>query len=187
MFSKSLYTRGLQCPKSLWLKKHKPNVLTAPNSSREAIFSNGDEVGILARSLFPNGKEIKFEGSSFEEKIRQSKEWIEQGENVIYEATFKYDDVLVMVDILLFKEGKVHIYEVKSSTSLKEVYKNDIAIQYYVLSGLGYEIGSANIVHINNNYIRDENLDITQLFIIEDISKIIKKKTKRYTISIARI
>lgn len=178
MFSKSLYTRGLQCPKSLWLKKRKPSVLTAPSSSKEAIFSNGDDVGTLAHSLFPNGKEIEFEGSSFDEKIRQSKEWIEQGESVIYEATFKYDDVLVMVDILVFKEGKAHIYEVKSSTSLKEVYKNDVAIQYYVLSGLGYEIGSANVVHINSDYVRAEELELEKFFVIEDISEIVKEKQK---------
>lgn len=178
MFSKSLYTRGLQCPKSLWLKKRKPSVLTAPSSSKEAIFSNGDDVGALAHSLFPNGKEIEFEGSSFDEKIRQSKEWIEQGKSVIYEATFKYDDVLVMVDILVFKEGKAHIYEVKSSTSLKEVYKNDVAIQYYVLSGLGYEIGSANVVHINSDYVRAEELELEKFFVIEDISEIVKEKQK---------
>lgn len=178
MFSKSLYTRGLQCPKSLWLKKRKPSVLTAPSSSKEAIFSNGDDVGTLAHSLFPNGKEIEFDGSSFDEKIRQSKEWIEQGESVIYEATFKYDDVLVMVDILVFKEGKAHIYEVKSSTFLKEVYKNDVAIQYYVLSGLGYEVGSANVVHINSDYVRAEELELEKFFVIEDISEIVKEKQK---------
>ena len=42
--SKSLYTRGLQCQKSLWLKKHKKEVLTPPNSSAQAIFENGNEV-----------------------------------------------------------------------------------------------------------------------------------------------
>lgn len=178
MFSKSLYTRGLQCPKSLWLKKHKPSVLTAPDSSREAVFSNGDNVGALAHSLFPNGKEIKFEGSSFDEKIEQTRQWIEQGESVIYEATFKYDGVLVMVDILHFVKGVAHIYEVKSSTSLKEVYKNDISIQYYVLNGLGYEVGSANVVHINSDYVRGEELDLREFFTIQDVTQIVKEKQK---------
>ena len=65
MFSKSLYTRGLQCQKSLWLKKKKPEVLSAPDPQRVAIFSNGDDVGALGKSLFPNGKEIEFDGSIF--------------------------------------------------------------------------------------------------------------------------
>lgn len=178
MFSKSLYTRGLQCQKSLWLKKKKPEVLSAPDPQRVAIFSNGNDVGALAYSLFPNGKEIKFDGSSFEQKIKQTKEWIEQGESVIYEATFNYDDTLVMVDILVIKEGKVHIYEVKSSTSVKEVYKHDVSIQYYVLNGLGYEVESANVVHINSDYVRGDELDLSEFFSIVDISEIVKEKQK---------
>lgn len=178
MFSKSLYTRGMQCQKSLWLKKNKPEVLSIPDAQRVAVFSNGDDIGSLAHSLFPNGKEIEFDGSSFEQKIKQTKEWIEQGESVIYEATFNYDDTLVMVDILVIKEGKVHIYEVKSSTSVKEVYKHDVSIQYYVLNGLGYEVESANVVHINSDYVRGDELDLSEFFSVVDISEIVKEKQK---------
>ena len=46
--SKSLYTRGLQCQKSLWLKKFKKEVLTVPDNSTQVIFQNGNEVGALA-------------------------------------------------------------------------------------------------------------------------------------------
>jgi len=34
--SKSLYTRGIQCAKSLWLKKYTPDVLTPPDASAQA-------------------------------------------------------------------------------------------------------------------------------------------------------
>ena len=178
MFSKSLYTRGLQCQKSLWLKKRKPEVLSTPDDQRVAVFNNGDDVGSLARSLFPNGKEIKFDESSFEEKIRQTQEWIEEGESVIYEATFKYDDVLVMVDILVIEKGDLHLYEVKSSTSLKDIYFQDVSIQYYVLKGLGYEIGSVNVVNIDSQYIRAEELEINKLFKINDVGEIVKESQK---------
>ena len=66
--SKSLYTRGLQCSKSLWLRKYKHDVLTAPDNQSQAIFATGDKVGALACQLFPDGKEIPFEGTSFDEK-----------------------------------------------------------------------------------------------------------------------
>ncbi len=46
--SKSLYTRAIQCQKSLWLKKHNKDVLTPPNAAAQAIFQNGNEVGDLA-------------------------------------------------------------------------------------------------------------------------------------------
>jgi hypothetical protein len=45
--SKSLYTRGLQCVKSLWLKKHAPSVLTPPDAAAQAIFDTGNAVGEL--------------------------------------------------------------------------------------------------------------------------------------------
>ena len=66
--SKSLYIRGLQCTKSLWLKKYKPEVLTPPDKQTLAIFETGDKVGALACNLFPYGKEIPFEGTTFDEE-----------------------------------------------------------------------------------------------------------------------
>ncbi len=98
--SKSLYTRGLQCQKSLWLKKFKKEVLTVPDNSAQAIFQNGNEVGALACQLFPNGVEIPYENTTFDEKINLTQDYINQGINTIYEATFKDDGILVMIDIL---------------------------------------------------------------------------------------
>jgi len=36
--SKSLYTRAIQCPKSLWLKKYKPEVSSLPDEQAKANF-----------------------------------------------------------------------------------------------------------------------------------------------------
>jgi len=169
--SKSLYTRGLQCSKSLWLKKYKKEVLAKADKSALAVFKTGDEVGELACELFPNGKEIPFDGTTFEEKINLTKKWMDEGLQNIYEATFQYDDILVMVDILhINDDNSVEIYEVKSSTSVKNVYLDDASIQYYVLNGLGFDVKKISIIHINNNYIRDEKLEIDKLFTIADIS-----------------
>ena len=57
--SKSLYTKGIQCPKSLWLKKYKPSVLTQPVEQAQAISDTGNIVGDFACQLFPHGKEVK--------------------------------------------------------------------------------------------------------------------------------
>ncbi|MFA5461166.1 MAG: DUF2779 domain-containing protein [Sulfurimonas sp.] len=169
--SKSLYTRGLQCVKSLWLKKYNKEVLTPPDSSAEAIFETGNIVGDLACKLFPNGKEVPFENTTFEEKIALTKKWMEEGVKNIYEATFEFDDILVMVDILHVNDDRsVEIYEVKSSTEVKDVYLDDASVQYYVLNGLGYDVKRTSIVHINNKYVRDDELEIDKLFTIADVS-----------------
>ena len=53
--SKSLYTRGLQCSKALWLKKYKRDVLTPPDNQSQAIFATGDRVGAFRLSTFSRG------------------------------------------------------------------------------------------------------------------------------------
>ena len=171
--SKSLYTRGLQCVKSLWLKKYRKDLLTPPDSSTEQIFAIGDKVGALACQLFPNGKEIPFNNTTFTEKIELTQKWFLEGIENIYEATFEYNGILIMVDILHIIDAKnkeVEIYEVKSSTEVKDVYLHDASIQCYVLNGLGYKVSNTNIVHINNEYVRGNELNIEELFSIIDVS-----------------
>ena len=175
--SKSLYTRGLQCTKSLWLKKKNNTVLSTLDTYEEAIFEVGDQIGALACKLFPNGVEVPYEGTSFQEKIDLTKKHLREGMNNIYEATFQFDDILVMVDLLhVNTEGQLEIYEVKSSTGVKDVYMDDAAIQYYVLSGLGYNIKTVNIVHINNKYVREQELEIDKLFTIADVTSAVLEK-----------
>ena len=167
--SKSLYTKGIQCPKALWLKKYKPSVLTSPYESAQAVFDTGNVVGELACKLFPNGKEVPFT-RNYDEMIAITKEWIDEGVSNIYEAAFNYNGILVMVDVLVIDEDGVHIYEVKSSTSVKDIYVHDTSIQYYVLKNLGFTIKTANVVHINNEYVRGDELDLNELFSIVNIT-----------------
>lgn len=169
--SKSKYTKGIQCAKSLWLNTYKNEVLSTPNENALAKFSTGNKIGKLAYKLFPNGIKIKFENSSFDEKCEQTKQLLKNNQEVIYEATFCYNDILVMIDILQnTKEGLI-INEVKSSTSLKNIYTDDCSLQYYVLSNLNYKIKQVNLIYLNNEYIREDFLDINKLFIINDITK----------------
>ena len=167
--SKSLYTKGIQCPKALWLKKYKPSVLTPPDESDQAIFDTGNIVGDFSCQLFPYGKEVSY-SKNYDEMIATTKELLENGVENIYEATFNFSGILVMVDILTVSNNEVSIYEVKSSTEVKDIYLHDVSIQYYVLKNLGFKIKSANVIHINNEYIRDDELDINQLFKIVDVT-----------------
>ncbi|NVJ53926.1 MAG: DUF2779 domain-containing protein [Campylobacteraceae bacterium] len=167
--SKSLYTRGIQCPKALWLKKYKPSVLTPPDEQAQAIFETGNIVGDLACKLFPDGKEVSYT-TNYDEMISTTKQWMEEGVSNIYEATFSYEGILIMVDILKLDSDGASIYEVKSSTEVKDIYLHDVSIQYYVLQNLGFSIKSASVVHINNEYVRGESLELEKLFKIVDVT-----------------
>ena len=94
------------------------------------------------------------------------------GLKAIHEAAFTYDDVRIRVDILeQIEDGPWNLVEVKSSTSVKDVYYPDVAIQYYVLKGCGLRINRTGILHINNQYVYDgRNLDLQSLFSFADLT-----------------
>ena len=178
--SKSLYLNGLQCQKYLWLKIHNKEKLKKPDANLKAIFATGDEVGEKACKLFPGGKQIKYNKNiPHSERIELTKKYIKEGVKTIYEATFEFDGVLVMVDILnIDSNGNFEIYEVKSSTwnskkNLKSIdtYIKDISIQYYVLNGCGLEISKACVTLLNGEYIRGEKENLEKLFFHKDITK----------------
>ena len=173
--SKSLYIRGLQCKKSLWLKKKKPEVLQAPDDGAQAVFDTGTSVGELACELFSGGERIEYTGD-FGSQIARTKELMGRGTKIIYEATFCFDGILVMVDILRIGRDGLIINEVKSSTSVKDVYIDDASIQYYVISSLGYKVSVVNIIHIDNSYVRGEKLELEKFFHTEDVTEQVKQK-----------
>lgn len=173
--SKSLYIRGLQCEKSLWLKKKKPEVLQAPDDGVQAVFDTGTSVGELACELFRGGERIEYTGN-FSSQMAKTKELMGRGTKIIYEATFCFDGILVMVDILRVGKDGFIINEVKSSTSVKEVYIDDASIQYYVISSLGYKVSAVNIIHIDNSYVRGEKLELEKFFHTEDVTEQVKQK-----------
>lgn len=173
--SKSQYIRGLQCHKSLWLYKNRPELRDEADKAQESLFNTGYNVGELAKQLFPNGVEIEFDADNFDGMIAQTKELIKTGCEVIYEATFKENGIFAMADILVKNGTSWDMYEVKASTAVKEYHLNDASVQWYALSH-AIELNKAYIVHINNKYIREGELDVKQLFSIADISDEVKAR-----------
>lgn len=166
--SKSRYCSGVQCPKMLWLKKNMPEEFD--NSViNDAVMATGNEVGDLAMRLFGDYVEVPF--GDLKEMIQKTKELIEANTPIIAEASFSVDGLFCSVDILKNLGDKtVELYEVKSSTEVKEIYYQDASFQCHVLYKLGYKVKSCAIAHINNQYVRHGNLDINELFTVEDIT-----------------
>ncbi|MDD2899816.1 MAG: DUF2779 domain-containing protein [Desulfuromonadaceae bacterium] len=182
--SKSRYIRGLQCHKSLWLYTHDRD-LQEVSKSATASFQQGDEVGAIARNIFPKGKFIAFDNMSFEEQISETQKALKK-EKVIYEAAFSYGGVFVKADILRKVGGSWELYEVKACNSRKDVHLDDIAIQHYVITGSGVPISKAFLTHLNKEYTRDGELDVQALFTSEDVTDEIKAKQEAIKAEIGR-
>ena len=73
-----------------------------------------------------------------------------------------------MVDILRVEPDGVHIVEVKSSTHINDIYYHDMAYQTWVLMRCGLNVKSVSLMHLNNQYVRQGELDLQQLFVVED-------------------
>lgn len=168
MLSKSKYTRGMNCKKSLWLYVHKKNEQLFDDGS-QFFFNRGYSVGELAQQFFPDGKMAVLDEFPSFESAKRTQDFIKQGVNTIYEATFIYNDTLIAVDILHKHNGKWGLYEVKSTNSVKPKHIKDIAIQYFVVNGCGLNISNVFIMHLNREYVRHRDIDVNKLFVSESV------------------
>lgn len=164
ILSKSTYIKGLQCTKALFLNKHHPEWRDKISMEQRALFNRGHKVGELAQQLFPKGKEIvvkKYDYAAAEEQTRLA---IAAGITTIYEATFKYNGTLVMIDILNYDNGKWYAYEIKSSLKITPTYINDAALQFYVIKNCLPELHDIFLVTMNPAYVMDKKVDLHSLF-----------------------
>ena len=171
ILSKSTYIKGEQCEKSLYLYKKRPFLRDKLSLEKRAKFKRGTDVGILAQKRFPDG--INMSPASPSQFGKTAAETLSNlnnpAVNVMYEAVFQYDDTLIMLDILVRDGDKWRAIEVKSSLSVSSTYMKDAALQYYVLRGCGVPISDIEIMYINADYVKDGDLDLTQLFVFKSV------------------
>ena len=170
VLSKSTFIRGLQCEKSLYLYKHHYTLKDPTPTSLQVVLDQGTNIGLLAQSLFPNGVDASPENHfKMVESVGKTLDFVSQDQTIIYEATFFYNDVLAALDILVKDDDGWKAYEVKSSTKVTNTYVKDAAIQYYTITNSGIDLKDISIVHINNQYVKNGEIDINELFTIESV------------------
>jgi hypothetical protein len=172
MISKSSFIRGMQCRKSLWLHFYLPEERDEISESQQQIFDNGHNVGLLAQQLFPGGVDAsRGEYEKVQEAAAYTAALIDGGQPVIYEAAFSDGETLCYMDILVKEADGWAAYEVKASTQVKEYQIKDVAFQYYVITRSGLPLKRISLVHINNQYVRHGELDLQQLFTVEEMTR----------------
>ncbi|MGW8286362.1 MAG: DUF2779 domain-containing protein [Candidatus Deferrimicrobiaceae bacterium] len=179
--------RGLQCPKSLWLDRKRPEVRTAPSAGLIARWEAGNEVGFYAQQLFPGGVEIPYDGHTKVQQLDATKGLLAKGAQTVYEATFSFDGVFVRVDIIHKVQDGWDLYEVKSASDVKPHFPDDVAIQYFVLSGCGLQLRRAFLVHIDTGYVRRGEIIPEKLFARQEVTEIVREKQSAIPSEIARM
>ncbi|MBW2055956.1 MAG: DUF2779 domain-containing protein [Deltaproteobacteria bacterium] len=172
LLSKSRFLAGIQCPLRLWYLIHEPGLASEPSPFQQALFRTGRRVGELARKRYPGGVLIEEAAFRHEEAIRSTREAVrDRRVPAIFEGAFAFDGVRIRTDILERSGGASwNLVEVKSGTSVKEENIYDLAVQYYVLKGLGFDIERAGILHVNREYLYDgRELDLEAFFVFIDL------------------
>ena len=178
--SKSRYTQFRSCEKALWMGVFKSEEAVI-DAQTEARFAAGNEVGDLAMGLLGPFEEVTVRREDghldYGAMIARTQDAMARGVENICEASFSFGGNYCAVDILHRVEGGYEIYEVKSSTEAdKEIYAWDVAFQKWVLENCGITVKGTYLVCINNEYVRQGDIDIQQLFKVNDISEAVDRE-----------
>lgn len=156
VLSKTDFLIYKDCEKNAWIKIHKPTVYKSKPLSvfDQGLLQMGNEVDVLARDLFPQGR---------------------------YQESFATDEFKAIGDIIVTNnDGTSDLYEVKASNNGEdkkakdELYTYDLAFQYNVMSELDMAPRKTFLVRLNKEYVREGALNIEKLFTKEDFTERVK-------------
>ncbi|MCK5941833.1 MAG: DUF2779 domain-containing protein [Planctomycetes bacterium] len=173
---KHLFEAGQQCHKRLWLDYHEPSA-ERPSPRRQQMSRIGDEMRELARTAFPKG--VAIEGPDIEAAASATRQHLDDGVPVLFDAAFVADGLEVVCDILVVhKDDRVDLFEIKSGTKVKHRYVNDLAMQAIVLEKCGYKMQRAYLLHINPKYTHQAGEDYPpmQLLRSADVTAKVQKQ-----------
>lgn len=170
--SKSRFVLGVQCPKALYLKVHRPELEAPVGEDMEKVFRTGTEVGLRATGEFPGGVMIETEFWEIDKALVLTRRAIDAGAPAIFEAAVQHEGVVIRVDILRRNGDAWDLIEVKSSTKVKGVHLSDVALQVHVARAASYRIRSASVMVLNRECRFPE---LSNLFRIEDVTEGIER------------
>lgn len=174
ILTKSQYRDGLRCGKLVWHRCNEPSSVPPPSAADRARMKQGTAVGKLAHGLYPDGMLV---GVSDGEIARRTTTALLGEGKPIFEAAFEADGLSARVDILVpTTDGAWNIVEVKSSTEVKDEDIDDVAFQQLCLSRCGLKIDRVFLLHLNKNYVRRGDIEVSELFTYGDVTDRVGEK-----------
>ncbi len=168
--TKSKYLQFLTCPNEFWLGHHQP-ILVQHEETLEYkhLREQGYAVQRLARemSLFK-----RLDTDNYQ---------------VDFERSFSTADLFAKSDAIITDKqtGGLVIYEIKSSSKIKDEYIDDVAFQKHVAELNGFNVTGTYVITMNGDYVRRGELVPDELFVVNDVSERVNKKSGETAMRIA--
>lgn len=155
--SKTDFIHFLNCPKSLWLLKHKPD-----------DYPHGEFSDYM--------KKLTAEGYEVEDYFRSLLQSQADAERYSFQSIFATKRGLyAKADAIRDNgDGTINLYEVKSSTSVKKNGQHnqikDATFQKIAAEEAGLSVSKVFIVHLNKDYVRQGDIDPERLLVFADVT-----------------
>jgi len=177
--SKSKIIAYRQCPKRLWLEIHKPEL--KDDSASEAVFAIGNQVGDMAQEVYNTdgtGILIDINEIGWPEAFARTDQLLSEGKSIIFEAAMRTKGALALADVMIpvpddtgDKGLQWDMIEVKSAASVKDYYRDDIAVQSYIATASGVSLSSVSLAHIDTSFVYQGDGDYSGLFHRADLTE----------------
>jgi hypothetical protein len=165
---------SLQCLKRVHLELNRPE-LAKFSKATQAAFGIGHAVGEVAVDIYGGngGTMVEYSGGSFTKPLSETDELMRSMfRTPIFEATLRYEDVLVREDVLIpVGNSDWRVVEVKASTRLKPEHIHDCAIQAWVHTGAGHTLNGISLAHVDNQFEYAGDGDYNGLLVEHDLSQ----------------
>ena len=168
--SKSRILSGLQCPRRLWLETFRRDQMER-SADAQAAFDAGNALGKLARKLYGPGLLIGHV-DDVPLALRETRCALraEGKRQVLFEAAFQHEGVVVRADVLVPVRGGYDVIEVKSSGSVKDYHLIDCAVQAWVIRNAGIPLRRVHLAHVDTSFVYRGDEDYEGLLLAEDIT-----------------
>ncbi len=175
--SKTDYMLFLKHPAWIWLRKHDKNKLPPVSEALQTIFDEGHLFEKYAEQLFPNAIKLGLNDYSYSDLPKRTSEALSNGAKTIFQGRFEHKKLTCIIDVLERADnGEFNLYEIKSSASVKPEHIDDLAFQFLVLDGAGIKIKKMAVICVNNEYIRNGEVDAQGISMVTDATEEVREK-----------
>lgn len=182
MLNKAIYLEALTCLTKGWYLFHgyHDKKLTPGEQLR---IEEGNQIGELARKLYPSGVLITEHGN---EAIKISRYLIDQQKvEVLFEAAFTNDNYSARADVLIREKNSWHLIEVKSVTNFADKSKreqaffiDDMAYTLMVI-GTGLPIEKISIMSLSRDY--RLGMDLEKFFVLTEVTESVQLRAEQFS------